>query len=131
MTPLVVEADNLRRPEAEAHRDVENMEKSFDELSKRARRDAEKVTRLWKERDELLQRDAETRQRALELLAEVETERELKLRAEERSMALQQRVSLDVEAIARLRKERDELSQTVERLCSEHGTAREEHDQAV
>ena len=43
---------------------------------------------MRKERDELLQRDAEARQRALDLLAEVEKERELKMGAEERSMAL-------------------------------------------
>ena len=46
-------------------------------------------------------------------------------------MALQQRVSLDAEAIARLCKERDELCQTTERLRSERGTVREERDLAV
>ena len=64
---------------------------------------------MWKERDELLQRDAEARQRALVLLAEVEMERELKLRAKERSTALQQRASLDTEVMAQLHKEWDEL----------------------
>ena len=61
----------------------------FDELSERARRDEEEATRVRKERDELLQRNAEARQRVLDLLAEVEKEWELKLGAEERSMALQ------------------------------------------
>ena len=61
----------------------------------------------------------------------VETERELKLGAEERFVALQQRASLDAETIARLHKERDELRQTAERLRSERGTVREEHDQAI
>ena len=60
---------------------------------------------MWKERDELLQRDAEPRQWALDLLAEVEKERELKLGAEERFVALKQRASLDAEAIARLCKD--------------------------
>ena len=46
-------------------------------------------------------------------------------------MTLQQRASLDAEAIARLRKEWDELCQTMERLRSEHGAAHEECDQAV
>jgi len=32
LTPLVVEVDNLRRWEAEAHRDAEDAEKSFEEL---------------------------------------------------------------------------------------------------
>ena len=46
-------------------------------------------------------------------------------------MALQQRVNLDAEAVARLCNERDELCQTTERLCSEHGTTHRECDQAV
>ena len=33
--------------------------------------------------------------------------------------------------IAQLRRERDELHQTMERLCLEHGTVHEEHDRAV
>ena len=45
-------------------------------------------------------------------------------------MALEKRASLDAAMVARLRKERDELIQTVERLCSEHSMAREECDQA-
>jgi len=63
-------------------------------------------------------------------LAEVEKERELKLGVEEKLTALEKRASLDVVAVARLCKERDELLQTVEKLCSECGVAREEHDQA-
>ena len=45
-------------------------------------------------------------------------------------MTLEKRASLDATAVARLRKERDELIQTAERLRSEHGAAREERDQA-
>jgi len=56
-----VEADNLRRRAAEACRDAEDAEKSFDELMERARWDQEEAARVRKERDELLQRDAETR----------------------------------------------------------------------
>ena len=63
-------------------------------------------------------------------MAEVEREQELKLGAKRRSTAQKQRASLDAEAIARLRKERDELIQTAERLRSERGMAREERDQA-
>ena len=40
-------------------------------------------------------------------------------------------MSLDAEVITRLRKERDELCQTMERLRLERGTAREECNQAV
>ena len=45
-------------------------------------------------------------------------------------MGLEKRASLDVVAVAWLGKEQDELLQTMERLCSEHGTAHEKHDQA-
>ena len=54
MTPLAVEADNLRRQEAEARWDTEDTKKSFDELSERAQQDKEEAARVWKERDELL-----------------------------------------------------------------------------
>ena len=45
-------------------------------------------------------------------------------------MDLEKRASLDAMAVTRLRKEQDELLQTMERLCSEHGAAREERDQS-
>ena len=54
LTPLVEEAAGLPQWEAEVRRDAEDAEKSFDELSERARRDEEEAARLWKERDELL-----------------------------------------------------------------------------
>ena len=44
-------------------------------------------------------------ERAVDLLAELERERDLKLEAEERSAALQQMVNLDAEVVARLRRE--------------------------
>ena len=43
-------------------------------------------------------------------------------------MALEKRVSLDVVVVAWLRKERDELIQTTERLRSKCGAAHEVHD---
>ena len=49
-----METDNLRWREGEAHRDVEDAEKSFEELLERARWDEEEAARVWKERDELL-----------------------------------------------------------------------------
>ena len=48
----------------------------------------EEAARVQKEWDELLQRGIEACQWILDLLAEVEKERELKLGAEERSVAL-------------------------------------------
>ena len=92
--------------------------------------DNEEATKVRKERDELLQKNTETCQRILDLLAEVEKERELKLGAEERLVALEKKASLDATAVAWLRKEWDELLQTTERLCSERGVACEERDQA-
>ena len=58
-------------------------------------------------------------------------ERDLKLKAEDRSTALQRRADQDAEAIARLRREQDELLQTIERLRTEHGMVCEERDRAV
>ena len=86
---------------------------------------------MQKQRDELLQRDVEARQRIVDLLEEVGKERELRLQAEERSAALEQRAKLDAEAIARLCGERDEQRQTLKRLRLELGTICGEHDQAV
>ena len=61
----------------------------------------------------------------------MEREQELKLAAKERSVALQQKANLDAEVAAQLRRERNELHQTMERLCSKHGMAHGERDQAV
>ena len=46
-------------------------------------------------------------------------------------MALQQRANQDVEVIARLCRERDELHWIEERLHLKRSTAREEHDRAI
>ena len=43
--------------------------------------------------------------RIIDLLAEAERERDLRLEAKERSVALEQRAKLDTEAVARLHKE--------------------------
>ena len=115
---------------AEARWDADEVEKEFEALSARSRKDDEEVARVKKERDELLQKDAETRQRVLDLLGEVEKERELKLGAEEKLVALEKRASLDAATVPRLCKERDELLQTSERLCSKRGMAHEDRDQA-
>ena len=80
----------------------------------RSRRDDEEASKIRKERDELLQKDTKTCRRILDLLAEVEKERELKLGAKEKLTALKKKVSLDVVAVVWLCKERDELLQTTE-----------------
>ena len=128
LTPLTKEATNRQSWVAEAHRDADKAEKAFEALSVRSWKDDEEAARVRKVRDELLLKDAKTHQRILDLLAEVEKERELKLGAKEKLVALEKKASLDAEAVTRLRKERDELLQTTKRLCSECGAAHEEHD---
>ena len=65
----------------------------------------------------MLPKDAETTQQILDLLGEIEKERDLKLGAEEKLVALEKRVSLDATVVTRLHKEWDELIQTAKRLC--------------
>ena len=74
--------------EAEARRDTEEAHGMFQDLSARVWQDEEASARVRKEWDELLQKDAEARQWVVDLLAEVDRERDLKLEAEERSAAL-------------------------------------------
>ena len=63
---------------AEACRDADEAEKVFEALSVRSWKDEEEAASVRKERDELLQKDAKTHQRILDLLGEVEKERDLK-----------------------------------------------------
>ncbi|XP_066361530.1 stress response protein NST1-like [Miscanthus floridulus] len=130
LTPLIEEVDDLRSRVAKARRHAVEAEKAFEALLERSRRDDKEAAKVRKEWDELLQMNAETRQWILDLLAEVEKQRELKLGAKEKLTALEKKASLDALAIARLRKEQDELLQTMERLRLECGVAHEEHDQA-
>ena len=60
----------------------------FEDLSARVKVDEEATASLQKEWDELLQKDVAASERAGKLLAELETERDLKLKTEERSAAL-------------------------------------------
>jgi len=131
LTPHAEEADNLRPWVANARRHANETKEAFEALSVRSRRYDEEAAKVRKEWNELLQKDIETHQGILDLLVEVEKERELKLGVEEKLMALEKRASLDAAAVTRLHKEQDELLQTTERLRSEHGVARKEHDQAL
>ena len=103
----------------------------FEDLSARVKLDEEATSRLRKEQDELLQKDVVASEQAIELLAELEMERDLKLKAEERSVVLQQRADWDAEVITRLLEEQDELRRTEKRLRSERGTALEDHDRDI
>ena len=64
--------------EAEAHRDMEEIYGMFEDLSTRVKLDKEVVARIQKEQDKLLQKDVEAGQWAMEVLAELETERDLR-----------------------------------------------------
>ena len=88
---------------------MEEIHVMFEDLSVRVKQDAEEATRVRKEWDEMLQKDADARQQAVELLAELEMERDLRLKAEDRSTVLQRRVDQDAEETAWLRRERDKL----------------------
>ena len=103
----------------------------FEDLLVRVKLDEEAAARVRKEQDELLEKDTDASQWAIELLAELEMEQDLKLKAKDRSTALQQRANQDAEVIARLRREQDELRRTEERLRLERSMAHEEHDWAV
>ena len=117
--------------ETEACQDAEEIHGMFEDLSARVKLDEEAAARIQKEQDELLQKDAEVSQRAVEVLAELEMERDLRRKAGERSVTLQQRVNQDAEVISRLCGEWDELCQTEQRLLSKHSTPYEEHDWAI
>ena len=65
----------------------------FEDLSARTKLDEEEIAELRKERDELLQKNATASEKAGELLAELQTERDLKLKAKERSTTLQEKVN--------------------------------------
>ena len=131
LTPLAEKADSLQSWVAEAYWHVDEAERVFEALSMRSQRDDEEAAKVRKEWNELLQKDIETHQGILDLLVEVEKERELKLGDEEKLVALEKKASLDAVTVARLHKEWDKLLQTTERLRSEHGVARKEHDQAL
>ena len=75
----------------------------------------EEATRILKERDELLEKDAQASKRAVEVLKELETERDLRRKAESRATALQQKADEDVEVVRSLRADLDD---TVSRRLS-------------
>ena len=103
----------------------------FEDLAARVKLDEEEAARIKKERDELVRKDVKASKRATEVLSELETERDLRREAEDRSSDLQRRADQDAVLIYRLRRERDEARKAEERLRSEHSTAHEERDRAI
>ena len=75
----------------------------FEDLSARSKLDEDEIARLRKERDELLQRNVAANEKAGEVLKELETERDLRRKAESRATALQLKVDKDVEVVHSLR----------------------------
>ena len=86
----------------------------FEDLSARVKANEEATTRLRKEQDELLQKNATASERAGELLAELQMERDLKLKAEERSTTLQEKANQDAVVVNRAIRERDEACREAE-----------------
>ena len=91
--------------EAQACRYAEETHGMFEDLAARVKLDEEEAAQIKKERDELVRKDVEASKRAAEVLSELEMERDLRRKAEDRSMALQQRANQDAEVIARLCRE--------------------------
>jgi len=83
------------------------MSQGFAPIYEDAELDEEEITRLRKERDELLQKNATASERAGELLAKLQTEWDLKLKAEESSATLQEKAYQDAVVVDRAIRERD------------------------
>ena len=74
--------------EAEACWDAEEIHGTFEDLKARSELEVEEATRILKERDELLEKDAQASRRAVEAQNELETERNLRRKAESEAVAL-------------------------------------------
>jgi len=74
--------------EAEACRDAEEIHGMFEDLKARSKLEEEEAARILKERDELLEKDAQASRRAVEAQNELETERNLRRKAESEAVAL-------------------------------------------
>jgi len=88
--------------EAEARQDTEDIHGMFTDLSAKVKLEEEEAARILKERDELLEKNAQASKRAAEVLKELETERDLRRKAESRAVALQQKADEDVEVVRSL-----------------------------
>jgi len=117
--------------EAEACLDAEEIHGMFEDLKVRSKLEEEEAARILKERDELLEKDAQASRRAIESQNELETERNLRQKAESEAVALQKKVDEDAVLIDRLRRERDEARQSEERFRSEGSAAHEERDRVI
>ena len=103
-----------QQQEAEAHWDAEDIHVMYEDLSARVKLDEEEAAQIKKERDKLVRKDVEASKRATEVLSELETERDLKREAENRSSDLQRRADQDAMLIDQLRREWDEVHRAKE-----------------
>ena len=90
---MAAQLASAQEREAQARQDAEEAHGMFEDLSARSKLDGEEIARLQKERDELLQRNAAANEKTGEVLKELEMEQDLKLKAEERSATLQEKVN--------------------------------------
>ena len=74
--------------EAKACQDAEEIHGMFADLSAKVKLEEEEAARILKERDKLLEKDAQASKRDVEVLKELETERDLRRKAESRATAL-------------------------------------------
>ena len=100
--------------EAQARRDVEETHGMFEDIAARVKLDEEEAAQIKKVQDEMVWKDVEASKRAAEVLSKLETERDLRREAEDRSLDLQRRVDQDAVLIDRLRRERDEARRAEE-----------------
>ena len=93
----------------------------FEDLSAMSKLDVEEIARLRKERDELLQNNAMASEKAGELLVELQTERDLKLKAKERSATLQEKANQDAVVVNRAIQEHDKARREAEACQADLG----------
>jgi len=67
---------------------VEETHGMFEDLAARVKLDEEEAAQIKKERDELVRKDVEASKRAVEVLSELEMERDLRREAKDRSSDL-------------------------------------------
>ena len=73
--------------EAEARQDAKEIHGMFMDLSVKVKLEEEEAARILKEQDELLEKNAQASKWAAEVLKELETERDLRRKAESRAAA--------------------------------------------
>ncbi|XP_066373630.1 uncharacterized protein [Miscanthus floridulus] len=105
--------------EAKARRDAEEIHGMFTDLSARVKLEEEEAARIMKERDELLEKDAQASKRVVKVLKELETERDLRRKAENLGDAVSQRLSAE-NVFVKLEKKLAHVQRTLQAKSDEH-----------